>query len=169
MIWFPTKSRLRASLSLSLSPCAQHSLANTDDVTNPMRSPRLNNNKVIWEGWGGCGGCCGVEEKEVAALFVSHFICSGFFSSTTPPAHPHPSLYPPFFSAITYLMWHVGGDVQQTLNAEQKSLDAAVYVCDTPSTKSIHTHGTADTPPESFKSCTLWINMTKQIIHNRMK
>ncbi len=96
MIWFPTKSRLRTSLS------AQHSLANTDDVTNPMRSPRLNNNKVIWEGWGGCGGCCRGKEKEVAVLFVSHLICSGFFHQ---PPHQHTpiSAHPP---PLPFLLHH---------------------------------------------------------------
>ncbi len=167
MIWFPTKSRLRTSLS------AQHSLANTDDVTNPMRSPRLNNNKVIWEGWGGCGGCCRREREGGGGALCFTFHLQWIFSSTTPPAHPHLSSPPPppsrSFSTITCLLRHIGGDVQQTLNAELKSLDAAAYVCDTQSSKSTHTYGTADTPPESFKSCRLWINMTKQIIHHISK
>ncbi len=120
----------------------------------------------------------GVDVGGVAEGKRRRWRCSLFHISSAvdffinhPTSTPPPQLTPPSrsFSTITCLLRHIGGDVQQTLNAELKSLDAAAYVCDTQSSKSTHTYGTADTPPESFKSCRLWINMTKQISHHISK
>ncbi len=66
------------------------------------------------------------------------------FFINTPPAHPHLSSPPPP-PPLPFLLHHhlpletYRGDVQQTLNAELKSLDAAAYVCDHTELK-VYTH-----------------------------